>query len=341
MGAGEHRPAWQIPISLEGIMGFITDIQNRVYSKTGLFTTWLPTDIRRVGEYGTIRDGRFVSEGSLDRRGVQFSVETAGAHPSRLGFSDRVRFHATGSGSAKLEHGNQVGAAAIAIDMEKKGAFVYQLQNIATQAPADKHDFYAQLGDLVMSGKIHWDEDTFVLVEEVRHAESAAIIVLESDSGKIVLHGNMSGAIQDESAAPLAQAGGKIAAEVERGSIFHAVGETSITPLIQLTSLTFGIDPNPNSPLNGLKAITDWWRREVLGRAMPHDINVRQYVEDPKSVRYDYTVPGSAVRLSMVAKTLDFDALLARSQTDDDAAQLPAIKKVQAGTSGNRMRAAG
>ena len=77
-------------------MSFVEEVQRRVYAKTLLYTPWLPTERMQVGDYGSVRRGRFNREGNVRQRGITFEEDVATASPARLGFSDRASFNAKG-----------------------------------------------------------------------------------------------------------------------------------------------------------------------------------------------------------------------------------------------------
>ncbi len=216
-------------------MSFVENIQRRIYAKTSMFGAWLPTDRLNVGEYGLIRRGRFNREGQLRQRGIAFTETRTATVPSKLGFSDRAKFVTKNSANAELA-AKQVSGALAELSLSGEGAFVYQLEDIVARRIADKESFFQTLFSAILSGKLKW-QDEFVLIDEVREAGAATMIVLESDSGKLVLKGKLP--VGAESSVPLARLSAQTSVDVESGSIFQALGQTSSTPSYDVVRLSF------------------------------------------------------------------------------------------------------
>jgi len=216
-------------------MTYVEHIQQRVYANTSLYSMWLPVDRVSVGDYGSIRRGRFNREGNVSQRGIQFKEQVSQSSPSTFGFSDKAKFNARSAlGGAA---GPSIGAA-LEIALSGEGAFVYQIRDVTTKRVEDKASFFRDLFLAILEGRFRWRED-FVLVDEIREAGSATLIILESDSGKVVIKGGLLTA--EESDAPLAR--GEISAAVEHGSVFHVISQKATTPLFNPRRLVFGRIP--------------------------------------------------------------------------------------------------
>lgn len=281
-------------------MSFVEKIQRRIHSRTSMFGTWLPTDRVNVGEYGLLRLGRFNREGQVRQRGVAFNENRSALVPSKLGFSDRAKFVTRSSLSADV--GRSMASGALDISLSGAGAFVYQLEDIVAKRIADKEAFFTALFLAILCGKLKW-QDKFVLIDEVREVGSATIIVLESDSGKLVLRGNIPAGA--ESSAPLAKVGAQVSVDVESGSVFQAIGEASTTPLYSLRRLVFDpFDPlalDPIDPPGPGKALSEMvaWLQEKLGLSVLKPDVVRR-IDYVSSDDYD------AVRFTLSSDNLSF-----------------------------------
>lgn len=292
-------------------MSFVEEVQRRIYSRTSLFGTWLPTDPIQVGEYGSIRRGRFNREGNLKQRGIPLSETRIASSPSVLGFSDRASFNSKGSVAAKA--GN-VASGVLEITLSGEGAFVYHLQDIVVRRIANKEEFFESLFLAILSNKLKWRDD-FVVIDEVREAGASTLIVLESDAGKLTVKGNIP--LGAESAAPLAKIGAKVSVNIERGSIFHAMGKTSSTPLYSAKRLSF-VPPEPPGPLRTLSEMTAWFR-ERLGfvNLRPDEVRMVDYVALADQDRITFEVPRADARFSVTAEQLSLADFLQFSSMED------------------------
>lgn len=307
-------------------MSFVEQIQRRIYAKTSLYGTWLPSDPIQVGEYGYIRKGRFNREGNLKSRGIELSVSRISLTPSSLGFSDRASFNSKVGATAKAAN---VGSATLEIGLSGEGAFVYHLQDLVAHRVADKEKFFHSLFMAIMSEKLKW-RDEFVVIDETREAGAATLLVLESDAGKIKMKGKIpSGA---EAVAPLAKIDANVSVDVESGSIFQIKGENGTTPLYSAKRLKFGPD-GPPGPAVAMSQLVGWVK-EKIGYGVFRIDAVRQvdYVTDQERDIFTYELnDGSHQRFTIVAEQVDIDTFLelGREVVTSEEGLLKEIESIQ------------
>ncbi len=292
-------------------MSFVENIQRRIYAKTSMFGAWLPTDRLNVGEYGLIRRGRFNREGQLRQRGIAFTETRTATVPSKLGFSDRAKFVTKNSANAELA-AKQV-SGALELSLSGEGAFVYQLEDIVARRIADKESFFQTLFSAILSGKLKW-QDEFVLIDEVREAGAATMIVLESDSGKLVLKGKLP--VGAESSVPLARLSAQTSVDVESGSIFQALGQTSSTPLYHVVRLSF--DPAPSGPGKALSEMWDWIQEQIgINAGKPYAIHMSDYLSSDGMFSFRASVD-SKLSFTIKAETVSLEEFLDLGAHDDE-----------------------
>jgi hypothetical protein len=313
-------------------MSFVEEVQRRVYAKTLLYTPWLPTERMQVGDYGSVRRGRFNREGNVRQRGITFEEDVATASPARLGFSDRASFNAKGVAKGRAASV----AAGMEIALSGAGAFVYQLQDISSRRIADKDRFFRDLFLLILAGQLRWD-DEFLLIDEVREAGSATLIVSETDSGKVVISGDVP--LGPEGDAPLARARANVSAKVESGSIFQVLGQTSVTPLYNLRRLVFEPPGGPGSPVSAAIA---WIKEKLGGVAMrPEDVHVGRYVAEDELEAFQLTLGKRGMTVLMRVPTVAIDEFLALGGAEEAPDQVEAAPEYQQAHVARRAAAAG
>lgn len=296
-------------------MSFVEKIQRRIHSKTLMFGTWLPTDRVNVGEYGLLRRGRFNREGQVRQRGVAFSESRSALVPSKLGFSDRAKFVTRNSLSADV--GRNLAAGALDISLSGEGAFVYHLEDIVAKRISDKEAFFTALFLAILSGKLKW-QDEFVLIDEVREVGSATMIVLESDSGKLVLKGKIPAGA--ESSAPLAKVDAQVSVDVESGSVFQVIGEASTTPLYSVRRLVF--DPtDPPGPGRALSEAVAWLKEKLgLTALTPDVVRMTDYVSSDDFDAIRFTLRGVNSSFLIRAEIISLELFLDLSSRSDEIA---------------------
>lgn len=303
-------------------MHFVENVQRRIYAKTLLFGTWLPTDHIQVGEYGLIRSGRFQRHGNLGQRGIEVSESRIPLTPSALGFSDRAKINTVTNASAKAA---RVASGTVEIALSGEGAFVYQLQDLTACRLADKEAFFTSLFSNILSNKLKWQDD-FVVVDEVREAGAATLIVLENSAGNLTVKGDIP--LGAESAAPLARVGANVTVDIESGSIFRAMGQSSSTPLYGAKRLSFA----PSDPPDGGRPISEMfaWIREKLGFGILRADEVRMvdYVALPDQESATFEVERAQAKFVIAAEQLSLDTFLQFSATQD-VSSFPGVDPVQ------------
>jgi len=247
-----------------------------------------------IGSYGSLQRGRFIREGSAGDLGIEFRERIHKASHSKFGFSDRAElsFSAeTKVGSAGDSH------ARCEVLLSGKGAFVYHLTGVASREVSDKSDFYKRLVAKIVGRQMRW-LDKFVVVDAVREAGSATIIVSESDDAKVVLGGDF-GLVIDE--ATLARVKGRVSAQVHRGSIFQAICAKQTTPLYSVRRIRF----EPKNDPHIATRLASWFISKY-GRSdlSPDELEVTEYHGSEERDVVGFHDKGSRIDFTMISKRL-------------------------------------
>jgi hypothetical protein len=285
-------------------MSYVEQIQRRVYARTLLYSPWLPTERISVGDYGFLSQGRFNREANVRYKGIKLGIATEASIPSKLAFSDRATFAAKAGAGGKTA--GKVLDAAMQITLHDEGAFVYQLQDIVSRRVKDKESFFRDLFLAILSGKLRW-RDEFLIVDEVRQAGSATLIVLESDKGKLLVKGK--GRLDAVEDAPLARLDADLSISVEEGSVFNAVCDQDATPLYNPRRLTFNPPGGSGGAGAALAAVRDWVLK-CVGRPIikPDDVRMVDYVAGEEL--FTFAVAGAAQTFQAQAAAVDIEEFL-------------------------------
>lgn len=218
-------------------MGVLASVQRRVHSLTGgLFANWMPPDKVDVGDYGILAGDRFVRDGSLRDRDIEFEVDIPEKSKGKLEYSDRAEIATSAALTASIPIPGQPRPKASAkIKFSGKGAFVYHLSGITTRRLNNSRSFFETIACKWMAGEISFDEKS-VIVTEVRIADKATIVVSEGSSGSLELNGNF----ELRSEAPLADAKGSLTVANKTGSLFQWLAADGTVPIIGLVRPVMG-----------------------------------------------------------------------------------------------------
>ncbi len=221
-------------------MSVLAEVQPRVHSLTGgLFANWMPSDTVDVGDYGVIARERFVRDGNLRNYQLAFSVETPEKSKGKLEYSDRAKFSANlaAKGAAHIP-GHPAPKASAEIAFSGKGAFLYHLSGITTRRLKNSRSFFEDLASKWIAGAISLEENA-VIVNEIRVADKATIVVSEGRDGLLKLQGNFS----IDGQAVLADVKGGLSVASSSGSMFQFLGAEGTVPIIGLVRPVMGPPP--------------------------------------------------------------------------------------------------
>jgi hypothetical protein len=274
-----------------------------VYALTGgFFANWMPPDHVEVGDYGVIARERFVRDGNLRSWKLNYEIEVPEKAAGKLEYSDRAKVSA-GLGA---KAGKKVSAK---LSFHGKGAFVYHLSGITTRRLKNSRAFFEDLARKWLAGEISLEADS-VIVNEVRLADKATIIVSEADEGSLELQGDLSFAGQ----AILADVRGGLHVANSYGSLLQWLAADGTIPIISLVRPIMG-PPGGPPPTSMVQRVA----REIqkMFRDNKWDvrlIDLRNYVESPQGTTVTAKLPDGH-DLSIGFHPIDAAEFLARSES--------------------------
>lgn len=274
-------------------MTVLKEVQPRVHALTGgLFANWLPPDQVEVGDYGVITRERFQRDGNLRNWNIACEIETPGKADGKLEYSDRVQVQA----GAALKAGAQVPGqkspkASAKISFKGQGAFLYHLSGITSRRLANSRTFYEELACKWLAGEVRLEENS-VIVNEIRVADKATIIVSEGHEGSLELQGDFSLNGQ----AVLADVKGGLSVSASTGSLFQWLAADGTIPIISLIRPVMGPpDGGPTSP-GGVAAVLTRVRNLFRkGRWDIRIIQLRGFSETPAVITVTAELPNGEI----------------------------------------------
>jgi len=274
-------------------MTILKEVQPRIYGLTGgLFANWMPSDPVEVGDYGVISRERFQRDGSLRNWNIDFDIETPKKLSGKLDYSDRTKLRvgaALKAGAAIPGQGSPTASAKI--NFEGEGAFLYHLSGITSRRLLNSRTFFEELARKWLAGEVKLEENS-VIINEVRVADKATIIVSEGREGSLELEGNFS--VGGE--AVLADVNGKLSVSSSAGNLFQWLAAGGTIPLIGLVRPVMG-PPDGGPPAHGALAaflgrIWDLFRRNHWDvRA----VQLRDFSTSPKVTTVTAVLPNDEV----------------------------------------------
>jgi hypothetical protein len=162
------------------IKSYLDTVKNQV----GYTGSWLPGSIVEIGHIGTMRDGAFVYQTSLQELRVPFRKKTDDAPSMRFASSSGVAF--TGSGKGKTNKAlGAIGraSAGIKIAFSHKGALAFVLEGVTEDSIRNVNAVAAWMAKN-KDRKINSDQ---VVITHVRRARSGVIAMSNEGGAEVQL----------------------------------------------------------------------------------------------------------------------------------------------------------
>jgi hypothetical protein len=217
--------------------------QREMQQNLGFFATWLPGDPIAVGDIGRFVGGRFRRESSLAELGIAFaSSQQSGGQDVQYTSSEGTKVSADAgmaiAGLTKTE---------MSIEFSQEGAFVFHATDLRTKQIGDRSE--VTRGLLAALQAERWSKD-WLLVDSVRTAERATIIVAEDKSAELGLTVSLSGNLP---AMSLSDPRVEVAITRTKGKVVHIVGGKGIRPLYSCLQVVDPLIGRPHvKPVRGV-----------------------------------------------------------------------------------------
>ncbi len=194
--------------------------QKEMHDKLGFFATWLPGDRIEIGDVGVMKDGAFRPLGSLAELGIPFELRESRS-------TQDVQYTSTSGTKIAFSSGANAGGIAkaeITIDFSRAGAFVFHASGMRSRSIANRMEVARALLEAYRAKR--WQE-SWLLVEALRVAERATIVVAEDSSAGLSLAAD----VATIPSVSLADPKMSLTVTSLRGKLVHVVGEQELHPL--------------------------------------------------------------------------------------------------------------
>jgi hypothetical protein len=297
-------------------MSILRNVQRKIHKFSGgFFANWLPPDRVDVGDFGLIKNDRFQRSGSLGDLGLQFEIEQTKKIDGQLKFSDGTKMTIAPSlgAEAPIFKGAK---ASIALEFSGQGAFLYHLAGINQRRFRNPPEFFKQFAIKMAAGDVVLNDDA-VLLDEVKTADKATIVVSESKRGKFDLQVGFK-PNEDEF---LASAKGKIAANHAYGDFLQWIAAGSTIPLIHPIRPIFSTGAGGSTPLSKfIERI-----KSALGRKpQVDDIELRYHITGPQFQRFEFRIAAADLSPVVEFRSVSIDEFVKES---DEVGNLAAVAK--------------
>jgi hypothetical protein len=300
-------------------MSVLREVQPRVYALNGgLFANWVPSDQVAVGDYGVIARERFVRDGNLRHWNLDYEVETLPKSKGRLEYSDRAEVSIELSSlirtPAALASGLTKSSANI--KFHGRGAFLYHLSKITTQRLGNPRLFFEELARKWIAGEIKLEEKS-VIVNEIRLADKATIVVSEGTEGSLELQGDLSPGGE----AILADVKGGLSVKSSYGNLFQWLDTGGTIPLLSLVRPVMGPPPGTPATESNMSALVR--RVQALFQSNKWDvraIQLRNYLPAPEAATLEAMLPnGEVLMLQLQSVSAEEFLTLNHDESEDDS----------------------
>jgi hypothetical protein len=195
--------------------------QREMHENLGFFATWLPGDPLDIGDVGVLENGRFRKVTSLTELKIPFSVGSS-SMTSEVQYSSRQGTNIAASGSAAV---TALARGELALEFSSEGAFVFHASGLNAHRLDNLLTIGLQIVGAFKKGK--WNE-SWILVDELRTAARATIVVSQDKAGRMVFSAALDGTLLTSS---LADPKLDLKLVSTRGRIVHVVAGKGIRPL--------------------------------------------------------------------------------------------------------------
>jgi len=217
---------------------------NELYDKFGYYATWEPGTIREIGEVGELKDNEFIRLTSLKNLGVQFSIRTDNTKHD-LNYTSKGTVTVTqklkGSATPAASKLGEMEAGYV-IEFGKENSILLKAIGVSTEQIDDQ---VALSKEIIRLFKDKQWEKHWVVITELKHAESATIIISNSANSKIEISAK---AAAGQETLNIANAELGLSVVSSSGINTEIIGKKDLTPLFKLKGIKTSFF-SPNKPI--------------------------------------------------------------------------------------------
>jgi len=228
--------------------------QREMHSRLGFYANWLPGDHLEIGAVGVLSDSRFHRQTSLQELGIEFTEGPAGQRQDlRYTSSAGVAIAMTADASAAA-----IGQAGLSITFSEEGSFLFHALGLRQRELQERGRVAKAVIDLHHERK--WKRN-WVLVTGVHVADSATIIVSETQGAGVTLDASGAGPLSSDVLAD-ASAGLRVTGSV--GRLLIILCESRLRPLYTCVGLSGGWLPGDSPSVKARAHPIETWPIEAL-----------------------------------------------------------------------------
>lgn len=300
-------------------MSFIKQLQIRINDvMDGYYANWTPDTPISVGDYGYNSGYRFTRDGNVGSRIVDIEIEKKRNETAVLEKVDGVvvRRNAAALGDAAL------GKVRMDLKFGSEGSFLYHLKDLTTIQYQERKKAFNAIGNLIMSGKLKWEDD-YNLVTEVKQAGKALIIVADSANAEM----GIECAANDVPEFNLASAVGNINYTLDSARVMKY--EIKEDASILYKPIRFTEKPpggGPNQQISQMMAkIRGWFNG---GLPNPELISLRSYLESENISGGTFDLPDSK-SITLRQELVDITSFIEENERRNKLVDERTIERVQ------------
>jgi hypothetical protein len=217
----------------------------------GYHATWFPQNRLDLGAVGVIEDGLFTRLTDLKALGIPFDILPDDT-PADLEYSSSgsVTISTKASGTASIPGSSLAdGDAGVVVEFNKEKATYFRAMATRTPSIADTNSVGKAALDMYKQGK--WEKN-WAVVTELVVADSATVIISNTNNGKVELKAN---ANVKAATIDIADASLQFGIQFSRGLETKVIAEKGMTPLYRVMGIKTNIFTKPDFKARGIRGL--------------------------------------------------------------------------------------
>ena len=302
-------------------MSFISKLQTGVYQITGkLYANWTPQDPLSLGDIGQISGSRFIKDFNIKDRGFNY-VEKLDRQVGSSEFKNEVIIDVDSSIAATSQGaGLGKGNAQVRMKFGCEGAFVYHLADLTYSRFTDRQRLIGDLGKAILSNQLRWLE-TYVLIDEIRKAERASVIVSDSANADLTFDCT----VDTKEEGFLAKVGADFGANIKSTQVIYFLGLKDHALFYHPVQLQFDDGGGPGPVTAALAKVRELFMGKPIA---PESIKMVEYLDESNRWLANYSI-NDAGNITMIGLWVELDDFISRELEASEEGSLEEIETVK------------
>lgn len=202
----------------------------------GYYATWTPDVPLKLGDIGLLNDNVFKRIDNLENLGIPFSIhrdntKSSLEHASQGSVSQTFKLAGQAAPQGSMLKDADAG---IIVDFLRERSVLFKINNVTSSSI----DGIIGLGEriLEMYHQKKWNKE-WVLITELKEAESGTVLISNSSNGRIELKANVDVGAQ---VLDIADASLNLSVQRSKNMDVKIIANENLTPLFQLTAISKG-----------------------------------------------------------------------------------------------------